>query len=197
MQRCYAPGGTAARDRTAGRSLAGMLDRLTAQDAINLRTEDRGAAMHVAGLAILDGGSLLEATGALRLHALRENVERRLHMMPRLRQALHVPPTGQGPPVWVDVPDFDVASHVRTRAVADPAAEAAPVGLFLGWTGPALARWGPLGELWLLPGLAERRVGMLIRLHHVVADGVAAIAMLSPLFDATPDASAPDPPAWS
>jgi len=48
-------------------------------------------------------------------------------------------------------------------------------------------------ELWLLPGLADGNVGMLFRLHHAVADGVAAMAMMGALFGATP--GTPPPPA--
>ena len=46
-----------------------------------------------------------------------------------------------------------------------------------------LDRSRPLWEIWLLTGMAGNRIGMLIRLHHVVADGMAALAMLAPLFE--------------
>ena len=49
----------------------------------------------------------------------------------------------------------------------------------------------PLWELWLLPGLPERRVGAFLRVHHVVADGAAALAAFGALLDLTADA--PDP----
>ncbi len=39
--------------------------------------------------------------------------------------------------------------------------------------GLPLDRSRPLWELWLLTGLADGNVGLLIRLHHAVADGVA------------------------
>jgi WS/DGAT/MGAT family acyltransferase len=173
-----------------------MLDRLTPQDATNLRTEDRGSAMHVAGLAMLAGESLLDAHGDLRLANIQTHVDRRLHLMPRLRQVVHVPDFGHGPPAWVDDDAFDVARHVLARPVPPPGDEAALVATVLELNEPPLERSRPLWELWLLPGLADGRVGLLIRLHHVVADGVAAIAMLGSLFDAVPDAPSPTPPAW-
>jgi diacylglycerol O-acyltransferase len=62
---------------------------------------------------------------------------------------------------------------------------------------PSLARSRSLWELRFLTGLANGRVGLLIRLHHVVADGVAALALIGPLFDAAPDTPPPIPPAWT
>jgi WS/DGAT/MGAT family acyltransferase len=39
-------------------------------------------------------------------------------------------------------------------------------------------------------------VGLLVRLHHVVADGIAALALIGSLLDSTPDARAPLAPSW-
>ena len=171
-----------------------MLDRLTPQDATNLRTEDRGSAMHVAGLAMLAGEPLLDAHGDLRLADIRTHVERRLHLMPRLRQVLHRPPAGLGSPVWVDARSFDIRRHVRTDPVPEPGDEAALLAKVAELNEPPLARSRPLWELRFLTGLANGRVGLLIRLHHVVADGVAALALIGPLFDAAPDTPPPIPP---
>jgi diacylglycerol O-acyltransferase / wax synthase len=46
-----------------------------------------------------------------------------------------------------------------------------------------LDRTRPLWEIWILTGIHGNRIGLLIRLHHVVADGMAALAMLAPLFE--------------
>ena len=48
-----------------------------------------------------------------------------------------------------------------------------------------------------MTGLSNGRVGLLIRLHHVIADGVAALALIGSLFDAAEDTPAPIPPAWT
>jgi diacylglycerol O-acyltransferase len=54
----------------------------------------------------------------------------------------------------------------------------------------------PLWEMRLLTGLADGTVGMLFRLHHVVADGTAALALIGTLFEAAPDAPAPVARSW-
>ena len=67
-----------------------------------------------------------------------------------------------------------------------------------------LDRRRPLWECWILEGLADdldapvasppsgRRVGFLVKMHHALADGVAAAALLSNVFET--DANAVDPP---
>jgi diacylglycerol O-acyltransferase / wax synthase len=174
-----------------------MLDRLTPQDATNLRTEDHGSAMHVAGLAVLAGEPLLDAHGELRLADIRTYVERRLHLMPRFRQVLHRPPAGLGSAVWVDTRGFDIRRHVRTDPVPEPGDEAALLAKVAELNEPPLARSRPLWELRFLTGLANGQVGLLIRLHHVIADGIAALALIGRLFDAALDAPQPIPTAWT
>jgi WS/DGAT/MGAT family acyltransferase len=82
----------------------------------------------------------------------------------------------------VDDPSFDLAHHVRTG----PGLEAGDVTALLDAVEQIRSRRldpsRPLWELWLLPGLEDRRVGMFVRMHHVVADGVAGIASLGVLL---------------
>ena len=62
---------------------------------------------------------------------------------------------------------------------------------------PPLDRSRPLWELWVLTGLADGTIGLLIRLHHVVADGVAAVTLIGALFDASADAVTQAPQPWT
>jgi diacylglycerol O-acyltransferase len=172
---------------------AGRLQRLSPVDAANMRVESHGGPMHVAAIAVVDGTSSLDAAGRLRLEEVRADLERRLHLAPRLRQVLVRPRRGLGAPVWADDARFDISRHVRARPVAAPGDEAALLALCLELNQPPLDRSRPLWELWLLPGLADGSVGVLFRLHHAVADGVAAMAMMGVLFGAAP--GAPPPPA--
>lgn len=162
----------------------------------NLRVEDHGLPMHVAALAILTGASLVDAPGQPRRNAVCAVLEQRLHLVPRLRQVLYRPRIGLGPLVWVDDADFDIRQHVRTRAVAAPGGEAELLDACSELDEQPLSRARPLWEMWLLTGLRDGDVGLFIRLHHVVADGVAAVAMIGALFDPAPDMPALDPPPW-
>ncbi len=174
----------------------GRLERLSPLDVSNLRVENHGLPMHVAALVILDQASAAGPPGLPGLDTLRATVGRRLHRAPRLRQVLLRPGAGLGPPVWADDPHFDIRQHVRARAVPAPGDEAALLRECAELNAGRLDRSRPLWELWLLTGLAGGRAGLLIRLHHVAADGVAAVAMMGALFDPGPPGPEPDAPAW-
>lgn len=58
-----------------------------------------------------------------------------------------------------------------------------------------LDRSRPLWELWVIPGLGEHSHAVYLRVHHVIADGPAGVAMLGVLLDAAPDVPlTPAPP---
>jgi WS/DGAT/MGAT family acyltransferase len=172
------------------------LERLSPLDVSTLRVEDRGLPMHVAALAILEGAPLPDANGQPRLDLLREHLQRRLQLAPRLRQVLLRPPVGLGPPLWVDDAGFDLRQHVGARAVPAPADEPALLKACTELNEPPLDRSRPLWELWLLTGLTGGNVGMLIRLHHVVADGIAGVALFGSMFDLVADAPSPVAAPW-
>jgi diacylglycerol O-acyltransferase len=180
-----------------GGARAGRLDRLTPSDVSNLRVEDRGRPMHVAALAIVEGAPLLDAKGHLRLDALQEHLERRLHLAPRLRQVMVRPGLGLGPPLWVDDPMFDIGEHVRARVIPAPGDEATLLKACADLNEPPLDRSRPLWEMWLLSGLADGTVASLIRLHHAVADGIAALELMGALLDPAPDAPIPVGGPWT
>jgi len=162
------------------------MERLSTLDVSNLRVEDRGLPMHVAALVILDG----VAPGAgLDLDTVRTVIGQRLHLAPRLRQVLYWPRRGLGPPVWVDAAGFDIRDHVRAQPVPAPGDETVLLQVCAELNTGRMDRSRPLWQVWLLTGLAGDRTGLFIRLHHVVADGIAALAMLGALFD--PDPAAP------
>jgi len=91
------------------------LERLTASDLFMLLWDDYGWPNQIGGLAILDGTSLLDRDGHLRIEAVRQRLEARLHLVPRLRQLLHRPRLGLGWPLWVDAPCFDLADHLGVQ----------------------------------------------------------------------------------
>ncbi|MGH3465647.1 MAG: wax ester/triacylglycerol synthase family O-acyltransferase [Kribbellaceae bacterium] len=175
----------------------GRGDRLTPLDMSNLRVEARGLPMHVAAVAVLDGTPLLDSSGQLRLEAIRRHVEERSRQAQRLRQVLMWPSRGGGLPVWADDPSFDITRHVRTQRVPGPGDETSLLSLCCELNQPALNRGHPLWQMWLLTGLADGRVGLLIRLHHVIVDGIAALELLSSMLDLSPDAAAPAVPPSS
>ena len=55
----------------------------------------------------------------------------------------------------------------------------------------------PMWEMLLVPGASGVGVGVVLRIHHALADGMAAVAIVQQLFDPS-DAPAPSaPPPWA
>jgi diacylglycerol O-acyltransferase / wax synthase len=96
------------------------LERLTASDMFLLLWDDFGWSGDIGAVAILDGTSLLDRDGRVRIEELRRHLELRLHLVPRFRQRLYRPRRGLGWPLWVDAASFDLADHVRVQPLAAP-----------------------------------------------------------------------------
>ena len=171
------------------------IERLSADDRLLLLT-DMDWPQDVGVVAIVEGGRLLDVGGSLAIEVAREAVARGLPSLPRLRQVLRVPPHGLGGPFWVDAPAFDIAQHVRSGPRIDSGSEAGLLDAVEGIRTRRLDPSRPLWEIWLLPGLDGGRVAVFVRMHHVVADGVAGIASLSVLLRDPPEDGAQSEPAW-
>src|SRR5512133_2532274 len=164
------------------------LERLTAQDLLMLWADELGWSEEIGALAVLDGGPLLDEDGRVRVEEVRRLLEPRLALVPRFRQVLYRPRRGLGWPLWVDAAAFDLADHVRVLPLDRPGDEAELLAACA-----RLRRWPldpsrPLWEAWLLPGLPDRRVGLLLRAHHAMVDGVAGVAAFGALLDTAADA---------
>jgi diacylglycerol O-acyltransferase / wax synthase len=173
------------------------LERLTASDLFLLLWDDYGWSTDIGGLAIVDGSTLLDRDGRVRIEEVCRNLEPRLHGIPRFRQLLFRPRLGFGWPLWVDAPSFDIADHVRVKDVETPGDEAELLDACSAIALHRLDPTRPLWELWLLPGLADERVGVYFRLHHAFADGAAALAAFGALHDLSEDVPTPVAPPWT
>jgi diacylglycerol O-acyltransferase / wax synthase len=188
--------GPAAAAEAEGRQEVTRMDRLTAEDQ-RMLWPDENWPQDIGALAILDGRSLLEPGGRLRIEAVREVIAARLHLVPRFRQLIDVPPPGLGGPLWVDAPAFDLHDHIRAVPLPDPADEAALLHAVERQRQHRLDRSRPLWEMCFLPGLAGGRVGLYVRMHHAIADAGAGVAILGALLATVPGAPIPAPPAWT
>jgi diacylglycerol O-acyltransferase / wax synthase len=171
------------------------MQRLTEEDRVVLWS-DRSWPQDIGALLLLDGGPLLDRNGEVRIELVRTTIERRLDRVPRFRQVLHIPRRGLGWPLWVDAPSFRLEDHVGVLPVPPPGDEAQLLEAVERLRRRRLDRTRPLWELWLLPGLPNGRLALFVRLHHVLADGLAGIASLVALLDTVPDVSSATPPGW-
>jgi diacylglycerol O-acyltransferase / wax synthase len=172
------------------------IERLTAEDQIML-WPDQIWPQDIGAIAVLDGSALIDTDGRFRIEAVREAVAGRLHLVPRFRQLLYVPPQELGGPLWVDAPAFDLADHVRVFQLPAPGTEAQLLLAVERLRRQRMDRSRPLWEMWFLPGLTEGRVGLFMRTHHCIADGIAGVATLGMFLDVTADAIGAREPAWT
>jgi diacylglycerol O-acyltransferase len=165
------------------------MDSLSAQDASFLNVEDEVSHMHIGSAGIFEGPppSREELLAA---------VEGKLHLVPRYRQKVRLPPFHVGPPVWIDDTHFNLDYHVRRTALASPGGEDELRALVGRIMSQQLDRTKPLWEMWVAEGLGAGRWALISKTHHCMVDGVAATDLLSVLLDAE-RAPARDPaPTW-
>ena len=147
-------------------------DRLTALDASFLHLEDESSHMHVAGVSIFAGEPPT-------YEEMLEHVGGRLSLVPRFRQKLRFVPYGQGRPVWVDDPHFNLKYHVRSTALPPPGSEEQLKNLASRVFAQQLDRTKPLWEIWLVEGLGPTASTRRLR-------GVAARAAVRAAFKDAP-----------
>ncbi len=152
------------------------LDRLSPADLSMIWPEDFGWPQDIGAIALLDGSSLVDANGHFRIDEVRDQIARRLHLLPRFRQRLYMPRRGLGWPMWVDAQSFDLAEHVGVLPLPPGADEWDFLAACERLRRRPLDRSRALWELWFLSGLPEGRTGLFMKLHHAVADGVAGVA---------------------
>jgi diacylglycerol O-acyltransferase len=109
----------------------------------------------------------------------------RVPTIPRLRQRLQRVPFGCGRPVWVDDPDFVLDRHLIERDWPGPAPggdkQLLEVAAELLCQRLEIDR--PLWLACLLTEAAGGRAGLILVLHHVLADGLGGLAILAALAD--------------
>ena len=100
-----------------------LMERLTAGDQLMLWPDEIWP-QDIGALAVLDGSSLLDPGNRFRIEAIREAVAARLHLVPRFRQLLYVPPRRLGGPLWVDAAAFDLGEHIAELPLPAPCDDA-------------------------------------------------------------------------
>jgi diacylglycerol O-acyltransferase / wax synthase len=172
------------------------IDRLTPLDQLMLGASKRWP-QDIGALAILDGTILLDPAGELRIGAVREAIASRLHLVPRFRQVIHVPGRGLGGPLWVDAPRFDIRDHVAVLTLPSGTGETGLLAVTEELRSQRFDPSRPLWRMWFMPGLPGRRVAMFVKLHHSIADGMAAITTIAAFLDTDPDAPISPASPWT
>jgi diacylglycerol O-acyltransferase len=151
--------------------------RLSWGDALFLYLEREGMPLNIASVSVFEG--------VISLEACRQFIESKLPLIPRYRQRVVSPPFNLGLPAWEYDPKFDIQNHIRevTLKHGTDSEFKAAAGKILSTT---LDRQRPLWDLILVRGLKGNRTGLILRVHHCLADGVAGVGIMNVIMDASP-----------
>jgi diacylglycerol O-acyltransferase / wax synthase len=99
-------------------------------------------------------------------------------------------------PRWEDMPDFDIGQQLHHIALPEPRDHAALAALIGDLASTPLDRARPLWEVHVVDHV-DGGSALIMRMHHCIGDGTAAMALSRDLFDTTRDgpAAAAPPPA--
>ncbi|MDQ3627468.1 MAG: wax ester/triacylglycerol synthase family O-acyltransferase [Actinomycetota bacterium] len=157
-----------------------MSSRLPTRDIAFLTQESTRAPLHVATLAILDPGD-----AGFDHDTLVQSINERIAFVPRYRQRLVSAPAGLGRPVWLDDEDFDLTYHVRRSALPRPGSMDQLRELVARLLARRLDRHRPLWEAYLVEGLTDERVALLIKSHQALVDGTDTVDLAQVLLEET------------
>jgi WS/DGAT/MGAT family acyltransferase len=160
------------------------MQQLTGLDAAFLALETANSTGHVGGVSVLDPRGAAEP---LTLARLTELMARRLPLVPVLRRKLLNVPLGIDQPYWIDDPDFDIEYHLRELALPRPGSDAQLTEQVARLHARPLDKSRPLWEIYLITGLARRRIAVYTKIHHAAIDGVSGTELLTALLDLTPE----------
>jgi len=146
-------------------------------DALFLYLERDGMPLHIASVTVFDG--------AIEFEDFIHFVESRIDVVPRYRQRVQIPPLNLGLPTWTQDVTFDLRNHIREVRLARSATPAFKemAARILSQT---MDHSRPLWDLTLVHGLPHNQTGLIIRVHHCLADGLAGIGLMNALMDPNP-----------
>jgi diacylglycerol O-acyltransferase len=147
--------------------------------------------MHTLKVSVVD---VSEVPGGYSFPMIKDEIMARLHLLPPFRRRVLQVPLQLHHPLWVEDRDVDPDRHVFLDRVPAPGGMAQLEELIGRIASTPLDRALPLWELHVCEGLADGRVAIVAKMHHALADGVAANALLANITDLSPEGR-PAPPA--
>jgi diacylglycerol O-acyltransferase / wax synthase len=168
----------------------GELERLSGLDAGFLYMETPTLHMHTLKIGIVDPSS---SPGGYSFGHFKDVLAARLHLLPPFRRRLLPVPLSLHHPLWLEDRDFDLDYHLRRVGVPQPGTQKELDELIGDIAGRPLDRARPLWQMWVVEGLEGGRVAFVTKMHHAIADGAAASALLANVMSIDADTT-PAPP---
>src|SRR4051794_24589913 len=152
------------------------MERMTGLDAGFLYMETPTLHMHTLKIAVVDPSTV---PGGYSFAKVKDVLSERIHLLPMFRRRIVEVPFGLHHPLWREDGSFDIANHVRVVQADAPGGMRELDAVCSRVASTPLDRSRPLWELWVVEGLEDGHVGFVAKIHHCVADGVAAADMLA------------------
>jgi diacylglycerol O-acyltransferase len=154
-----------------------MTDEIRSLDMAFLYLEQDAAPMHLGAVAVFGPGA---PENAARLANI---VADRAYRSPALLRRLHTPTLAHKPPRWVADPHIRAEDHVRVHHLPSTAGCGGLAALVSRVWERRLDLTRSPWELHIVSGLAEGRFAVALKLHHALADGIAATQIGLRLLD--------------
>jgi diacylglycerol O-acyltransferase / wax synthase len=159
--------------------------RLNGVDALMLYSETPEIHMHTLKIGVLDVSGI---EGGFSFELFREVAYPRLLALAPLRFQLVDIPLKLHHPMWVQNADIDLDYHLRQARVPAPGGRRELDQLIGEIASTPLDRSRPLWEMYIAEGLAENRIAIIHKVHHVLADGVASANQMGMALEPHPPA---------
>ncbi|BBY55937.1 wax ester/triacylglycerol synthase family O-acyltransferase [Mycobacterium koreense] len=152
------------------------MKRLHGMDALLLYTETPTVHTHTLKIGVLD---VAQFGGEFSFTVFRDLLWRRLHLLEPFRYQLVPVPGRLHHPVWLENAAIDMDYHVRRAAVPSPGGRRELDALIGQIASTPLDRNRPLWEMHVVEGMADGSLPVIVKIHHVLADGVASGNLLA------------------
>ena len=160
------------------------MERLSGLDASFLYMETRSQLMQVIGLIEVDPSTI---PGGYSFGRVRDQMRQLVRATPKFRRRLDNSLINIDHPAWVEDDHFDIDRHVHRVAVPAPGGIGEVTELCGHLASQTLDRAKPLLELWVIEGLSNGRIMIMLRMHHAAVDGVGSAEVLAQLCSLSPE----------
>jgi diacylglycerol O-acyltransferase len=172
------------------------MKRLSGWDAVLLYSEAPNVHMHTLKVAVIE---LDDDRQDFDIDAFRRVIHSRLYKLEPFCYQLVDIPLKLHHPMWRENCDVDLTYHVRPWRLPAPGGRRELDEAIGEIASTPLDRDYPLWEMYFVEGLADNRIAVVGKVHHALADGVAAANLLARGMDLAPGPQsgqtryAPDP----
>src|SRR5271163_154623 len=172
------------------------MKRLSGWDAVLLYSETPNVHMHTLKVAVIE---LDDDRRDFDIDAFRRVIHSRLYKLEPFCYQLVDIPLKLHHPMWRENCDVDLTYHVRPWRLPAPGGRRELDEAIGEIASTPLDRSYPLWEMYFVEGLADNRIAVVGKVHHALADGVAAANLLARGMDLAPGPQsgqtryAPDP----